>query len=190
LAAGDWSIGESNQPNVSSPTTSSQKAEKRDGSGRDALLGGQTSAVGHVAAGLGLPSQGDFTIVGEALVTDAPLTFLGYVNRTTGVIEEEDHPANGLSLAGKVAIFPRGTGSSVAPYVLLELYYRGVAPVAILNTEIDQQTAPACSLEGIPYAYGFDTDVTKHVKTGDVVSLERRGDAVHLRVVNVKTNDE
>lgn len=135
-----------------------------------------------VAAGRGLPSQSDFTITGEALVTDTPITFLGYVNRVTGVIEEEGHPANGQSLAGKVAIFPRGTGSSVAPYVLLELFYRGAAPIAILNSEIDQQTAPACSLEGIPYAYGFDSDVIHGVRNGDQVTLERRGDTVFLRV--------
>jgi predicted aconitase with swiveling domain len=102
-------------------------------------------------------------------VTTTPITFLGYVNRETGVIEEEEHPANGQSMAGKIAIFPRGTGSSVAPYVLLELYYRGVAPIAIINTEIDQQMAPACSLEGLPYAYGFDADVTQIVATGDTV---------------------
>ncbi len=136
-----------------------------------------------VATGRGLPSQGDFTITGEALVTDTPITFLGYVNRTTGVIEEEGHPANGQSLAGKVAIFPRGTGSSVAPYVLLELFYRGMAPIAILNSEIDQQTAPACSLEGIPYGYGFDADVIQGVKNGDTVTLERRGEQVFLRIV-------
>lgn len=135
-----------------------------------------------VATGRGLPSQGDFTITGEAFVTDTPITFLGYVNRVTGVIEEEDHPANGQSLAGKVAIFPRGTGSSVAPYVLLELFYLGAAPIAILNSEIDQQTAPACSLEGIPYAYGFDDDVIQGVRNGDQVTLERRGDKVFLRV--------
>jgi predicted aconitase/predicted aconitase with swiveling domain len=133
--------------------------------------------------GHGLPSQGDFTITGEALVTDAPITFLGYVNRETGVIEEAGHPANGQSLAGKVAIFPRGTGSSVAPYVLLELFYRGVAPIAIVNTEIDQQTAPACSLEGIPYAYGFDGDATRLVQTGDRVALERRGEEIRLTIL-------
>lgn len=116
-------------------------------------------------------------------MTDTPITFLGYVNRETGVIEEEGHPVNGQSLAGKVAIFPRGTGSSVAPYVLLELYYRGKAPVAIINSEIDQQTAPACSLEGIPYAYSFDADVTGIVSTGDTVSLERVGDTVRLQVL-------
>ncbi len=145
--------------------------------------------VSKSAIGQGLPSQSDFKIVGEALVTTTPITFLGYVNRETGVIEEEEHPANGQSMAGKIAIFPRGTGSSVAPYVLLELYYRGVAPIAIINTEIDQQMAPACSLEGLPYAYGFDADVTQIVATGDKVSIERRGDNVYVSVIEQDGRD-
>jgi len=139
--------------------------------------------VAFTARGQGLLSQGDFTVEGEALVTDTPVTFLGYVNRLTGVIEEDDHPANGQSLAGKVAIFPRGTGSSVAPYVLLELHYRGVGPLAVVNSEIDQQTVPACSLEGIPYAYGFDADVTCSLRSGDRVRLARRGDVVTLELL-------
>jgi predicted aconitase/predicted aconitase with swiveling domain len=137
------------------------------------------------SVGYGLPSQAVFKVVGEALVTEAPITFLGYVNRETGVIEEEDHPANGESLANKIAIFPRGTGSSVAPYVLLELFYRGKAPLAIINTEIDQQTAPACSLEGIPYAYGFDQELSRYIQSGDWVEMERQGEGrITLRVLN------
>ncbi|CUS05429.2 protein of unknown function [Candidatus Promineifilum breve] len=135
------------------------------------------------ALGRGLPSQADYEIIGEAFVTDTPITFLGYVNRQTGVIEEEGHPADGQSLAGKIAIFPRGTGSSVAPYVVLELYYRGVGPIAVVNSEIDQQTAPACSLEGIPYACSFDTDPTRFIRHGDRVALRRVGDTVTLQVI-------
>jgi predicted aconitase with swiveling domain len=137
--------------------------------------------------GFGLPSQSDFTVQGEAFVTDAPITFLGFVNRQTGVIEEEGHPANGRSLAGKVAIFPRGSGSSVAPYVLLELHYRGVGPLAVINAEIDQQTAPACSLEGIPYGYGFGPELFGTVRDGDIVELARRGDTVTLRLLSPRS---
>jgi uncharacterized protein len=107
---------------------------------------------------------------------------LGFVNRETGVIEEEGHPANGQSLAGKIAIFPKGSGSTVAPYVLLELFYRGQAPAAIVNTDIDQQTAPACSLEGIPYAYGVDAAVLSQIPNGATVTLTRRGDGVTLQM--------
>lgn len=137
-----------------------------------------------LANGNGLPSQTDFTVVGEAFVTDTPITLLGFVNRVTGEIEEEGHPANGERLAGKVAIFPKGSGSTVAPYVLLELFYRGNAPIAIANTEIDQQSAPACSLEGIPYAYGFNDDIIGNINHGDSVEMKRMGDVVTIRVID------
>ena len=139
------------------------------------------SSAAAVFTGSGLPSQGDFVLTGEAFVTDAPITFLGFVNRDTGMIEEEGHPANGQSLAGKIALFPKGSGSTVAPYVLLELYYKGMAPLAILNTELDQQSAPACSLEGIPYAHGFSTSVFQAICSGDQVELRRQGAQVTLR---------
>lgn len=136
-------------------------------------------------SGQGLPSQGNFIVRGEAFVTEVPITLLGFVNRQTGVIEEPGHPAHGQSMAGKIAIFPKGSGSTVAPYVLLELYYRGMAPLAVVNTDIDQQSAPACSLEGIPYAYGFDPAVLTALRSGDMVELRRHEDAVTMeRLVN------
>lgn len=122
-------------------------------------------------------------MTGGAFVTNTPITLLGFVNRETGVIEEAGHPADGESMAGRLAIFPRGSGSTVAPYVLLELFYRGRAPIAIINTAIDQQSAPACSLEGIPYGYDFDDDVIGHVNHGDRVELRRIGDRVTLTVL-------
>jgi len=136
------------------------------------------------SSGKGLPSQTNFTITGEAFVTDTPITLLGFVNRVTGVIEEPGHPADGQSMAGKIAIFPKGSGSTVAPYVLLELFYRGNAPIAIANTEIDQQSAPACSLEGIPYAYGFDSDIIGNIQSGDTIELKRVEEAVTIRVLS------
>jgi hypothetical protein len=145
----------------------------------------QRSSVGFRAFGHGLPSQESFKVRGRALVTDSPITFLGFVNRETGVIEERGHPADGQSMAGKIIIFPRGSGSTVAPYVLLELYYRGRAPLAVINTEIDQQTAPACSLEGIPYAYGFDVDLFSNIKDNDLVELSRHKGKTEIRVLAI-----
>ncbi|UCC52669.1 MAG: DUF126 domain-containing protein, partial [Anaerolineaceae bacterium] len=100
-----------------------------------------------------------------------------------GVVEEPGHPRDGQSMAGKIAIFPKGSGSSVAPYVLLELIYRDKAPLAIVNTDIDQHSAPACSLEGLPYAYRFDADVIDNINHGDTVELRRAGRTVSMSVV-------
>ena len=134
-------------------------------------------------AGSGLESQDAWTVDGEALVTDVPLTFLGFVNRRTGVVEEPGHPLDGQSIAGKVLVFPRGSGSTVAPYVLLGLLYRNRGPLAVVNTELDQQTLPACSLLGVPYAHSFGRDPCLALNSGDRVRLELRGGAVTLEVL-------
>ncbi|MCK5920096.1 MAG: hypothetical protein KAG66_04105, partial [Methylococcales bacterium] len=60
-----------------------------------------------------------------------------------------------------------------------------MAPVAILNTDIDQQCAPACSLEGIPYAYGFESDILHAIVSGDLVELQRTGDKVTIRKISL-----
>ena len=153
------------------PTKSATRSAKK-------LATGYFTATGH-----GLPSQTDFSVTAEAFVTDTPITLLGFVNRETGVIEEPGHPADGQSMAGKIAIFPKGSGSTVAPYVLLELFYRGQAPLAIVNTEIDQQSAPACSLENIPYAYQFNDDIIKKINNGDTICLKREGNQVTIDVI-------
>ncbi len=179
VAAGDLNIGESDrQSGDAAETRKSTKAARAE---EMIPVSGPFSANG-----LGLPSQGDFVVRGEAFVSAAPVTFLGYVNRETGVIEEAGHPRDGQSMAEKIAVFPKGSGSSVAPYVLLELYYRGMAPLAILNTDIDQQTAPACSLESIPYAFNFDADIIGMINDGDLVELRRQGEHVIIEVLERK----
>ena len=134
-------------------------------------------------AGSGIESQDAWVIEGEALVTDVPLTFLGFVNRRTGVVEEPGHPLDGQSIAGRVLVFPRGSGSSVAPYVLLGLLYRNRGPLAVVNTALDQQTLPACSLLGVPYAHSFNADPCLALNSGDRVRLELRDGAVALEVL-------
>ena len=176
LETGDWRLEIGDR----------QMAKGKDTSpGRQGSWSSACSATGSfTATGHGLPSQTDFSVTAEAFVTDTPITLLGFVNRGSGVIEEPGHPANGQSMAGKIAIFPKGSGSTVAPYVLLELFYRGKAPLAIVNTEIDQQSAPACSLENIPYAYQFNDDIIGNINNGDTVCLKREGNVVTIDVVS------
>ena len=155
-----------------------QKTTKRTDSkqSRKTHQKGQLSIVGK-----GLESQEQWIVEEEALVTDVPITFLGFVNRETGTVEEDGHPINGKSIAGKILIFPKGSGSTVAPYVLLGLFYNGNGPKAIINTDLDQQTIPACSLLGIPYAHSFQDDPCQKINTGDKIRLELSDGCVSLR---------
>ena len=132
------------------------------------------------SSGKGLESQSEWEITGEALVTDVPITFLGFVNRETGTIEEEGHPLDGISMANKILIFPKGSGSTVAPYVLLGLFYNGNGPKAIINTDLDQQTIPACSLLAVPYAHSFEDNPCLEINSGDKINLALKDDNVSL----------
>ena len=131
--------------------------------------------------GKGLESQDSWIVEGEALVTDVPITFLGFVNRITGEIEEEGHPINGESMTNKILIFPKGSGSTVAPYVLLGLFYNGNGPKAIINADLDQQTIPACSILGVPYAHSFNDNPCQSVNNGDKIKLELKNGNVKLQ---------
>ena len=134
-------------------------------------------------SGAGLRSQATFTVRGRALVTDVPITYLGYVNRDTGVIEEAGHPLDGVAIEDTVLIYPKGSGSTVAPYVLMGLIYTGKGPKAVVNRDICPLTLPACSLLELPYGHGFNHDPCMTVNTGDVVEFRRTEHGVELEVV-------
>ena len=133
--------------------------------------------------GGGLNSQGDWEIEGIAMVTDVPITYLGYVNRDSGVIEEVGHPLDGQAIEDKILIYPKGSGSTVAPYVLMGLIYTGKGPRAIVNRDVCSLTLPACSLLDMPYSHGFDEDPCQAVNHGDKIRVSKVGDKVTLQVL-------
>ena len=138
-------------------------------------------------SGSGIPSQNDWELEGKALVTDVPITYLGYVNRDTGVIEEPGHPLDGLSIEDSILVYPKGSGSTVAPFVLMGLIYEGRGPKAIVNRDVCPLTLPAASLLGVPYAHGFEKDPTLEINSGDIVSLSLKDGDVSLSVVSRTT---
>ncbi len=121
--------------------------------------------------GKSIRSMGSQSIEGESIVTSEPITLLGFVDTKTGTITQPDHELNGISIEGKIFVFPRGIGSTVGPYTLLNLMKNGKGPLAIINRESDQGTVAGCSVARIPMAYGFDSDPTKFIKTGDKLKL-------------------
>ncbi len=133
--------------------------------------------------GTGLNSQHDFSLKGRAMVSDVPITYLGYVNRDTGVIEEPGHPLDSQAIEDTVLIYPKGSGSTVAPYVLMGLLYTGKGPKAIVNRDVCALTLPACSLLDVPYGHGFDLDPCQEINNGDIVEFTRIGDEVTLTVL-------
>jgi len=118
------------------------------------------------------------------LVTDVPITYLGYVNRDTGVIEEPGHPLDGVSIENTILIYPKGSGSTVAPFVLMGLIYLGKGPKAIINNDVCTLTLPACSLLNLPYAFGMSEDLCIKINTGDELEMKLSNGVVSLQLLS------
>ncbi len=101
---------------------------------------------------------------GSALVTDAPLSFLGGVDPTTGEIIDPRHDLYGCSVAKRVLVFPVGKGSTVGSYVIYQLKKRGVAPAAIINEVSDTIIAVGAIISDIPLIDKLAIDATSAIK--------------------------
>ena len=98
---------------------------------------------------------------GEILKSDIALSFLGGVDPKTGVIMDKESSAYGKSVKGKVLVFPRGKGSTVGSYVILQLKKNGVAPAAIVNREAETIVAVGAIIARIPMIDHVDIDQLK-----------------------------
>jgi predicted aconitase with swiveling domain len=106
---------------------------------------------------------------GLALVSRAPIGFLGGVDPDTGVVLEPGHPLQGQSMAGKVLVFPTGKGSTVGSYTILRLGRGGHGPVAIVNAESEAIVAVGAIITDIPMVDRIDISV---IHDGDWVVVE------------------
>ncbi len=114
---------------------------------------------------------------GRALVSGAPLSFFGGFDLDTGVVVEKGHPLEGQCVAGRVLVFPRGTGSTVGSFALLRLAKTGRGPAALVMESCDTTVAVGAIIAEIPcvdqldlaaFATGVEVTVS-----GAEVHLER-----------------
>lgn len=137
-----------------------------------------------ILKGLGLRSLQNISIEGEALVTKLPITFLGFVDKQTGEIVEKEHELYGKSIKNKIFVFPRGIGSTVAPYVLINLKRNNVAPLAIINRESDSGTVAGASASRIPMVYRLDGDPVELIKNGQKIKIKIENGKATIELVN------
>ena len=108
------------------------------------------------------------TVEGEAIVTKDGISFYGGVDPETGKVVESGHELEGQSITGKVFVFPTGKGSTVGSYTLYRMKKNNMAPVAIVNKEIDTIIAVGCIISEIPCVDKID--ITS-IKSGQIVNV-------------------
>jgi predicted aconitase with swiveling domain len=125
------------------------------------------------------------TAEGEALVTDAALSFWGGYDFHTGEIIDVHHPLAGVRAAGRILVVPFSKGSSTTTAVLLEAVRAGTAPAAILTTGADAFFALASIVAQVMYGKSFpvisltSTDFAA-LRTGMRLRIEHDGRVVRL----------
>ena len=106
---------------------------------------------------------------GEALVTSQPISFYGGVDPNSGVVTEKGHELQGVSVKGKILVFPQGKGSTVGSYTLYRLKKNGAAPAGMINRECETIIAVGAIISEIPTVDKIDTST---IKTGGKIQIE------------------
>jgi uncharacterized protein len=109
------------------------------------------------------------TAEGEALTTNQPISFYGGVDPNTGIVIEKGHELQGVSVKGKILVFPQGKGSTVGSYTLYRLKKNGVAPAGMINRECETIIAVGAIISEIPC---IDKVYINQIKTGDKIHIE------------------
>ncbi|NLI62700.1 MAG: DUF126 domain-containing protein [Methanosarcinaceae archaeon] len=106
---------------------------------------------------------------GEVLLIETPISFLGGVNSATGEITDKESKHDGVSVAGKILVFPSGKGSTVGSYVMYQLKKNKKAPAAIINTECETIVAVGAIISEIPLLDKTKEDPFDILENGDRV---------------------
>ncbi len=112
---------------------------------------------------------------GELVLLEKPVSFLGGVNPTDGTLIE-----NGMVITGKVFAFPRGRGSTVGSYTLLEMKRRGTLPAAMINQAAEPIVATGAVMSRVPLIDQVDLSL---LRNGDECLVD--GDKGTLDLLNV-----
>lgn len=109
---------------------------------------------------------------GEVLLSKDAISFLGGVDPHNGKVIEKGHTLEGKCVAGKILVFPRGKGSTVGSYVMLQLKKNEVAPAGIINGEAEPIIAVGAIISGIPMMDKLETDPFTRLKNGQKITLD------------------
>ena len=109
---------------------------------------------------------------GEALIADERVSFWGGTDPTRGIVHDVGNKFEGKSFAGKVFIFRFTKGSSGTSAYINIAKRLGVAPAAIINTDLDSLCVLGCAISDIPMMTDLDQDPFQAIEDGDWIRVD------------------
>jgi hypothetical protein len=120
--------------------------------------------------------------MGEALVSEEAVSFLGGVDPKTGNIIDTCSDMVGKCIKDKIFVFPCEKGSTVGGYVLLQLKKNGVAPKGIINEKGGINTITGAIIAEISLIES--EEAYKSIKNGDVINLDATGQEGYVKILS------
>ena len=112
-------------------------------------------------------------VTGEALVTDDNFSARYDLDRIKGVFSRPQHKLAKQSYVDRILVFNTAKGGVASAWMLHEMAVRGVAPKAILFNSVNPILAQGGALADMALCDRFkEGDVTKLIKTGDLVTVD------------------
>lgn len=113
-------------------------------------------------------------------MSEAPVSFLGGIDPATGSIAGR---SDGASVKDRIFAFPRGKGSTVGSYVLLEMKRQGTLPSAIINSVAEPIVATGSVMARLPMVDRIDISL---LREGDHAVVDGDKGTVELPEVSEK----
>jgi len=110
-------------------------------------------------------------VEGIILKSEAPINFLGTVDKKTAIISDKNHELFEKSIKNSVLVFPSGVGSSVGAYTIYSIKSNNSAPLAMICQKADLTVATGCALANIPLVIVSDKEFSSF-QNGQKISLD------------------
>ena len=123
-------------------------------------------------------------VEGEALVCLTHIHTWGFSE--PGLITEIDHPQYGMSIKGKVLVFPSPAGSSDWGGTYSAVCRKGNGPIALINRRATSLVLNGAIVTSTPMVVDFDKDPIKIIETGDLVKVDAGDGMVEVYKRNKK----
>ena len=117
---------------------------------------------------------------GEAIILEAPFSFLGELDPDTGKLASPLNKHFGQDLRGKVIVTPTGKGSSMGPVISWYAMKAGNNPAAIICLKAEAILASAAIMAGIPMVDKLDKNPLELIRSGDYVEVDATAGIVEI----------
>ena len=117
---------------------------------------------------------------GEVLLSQDQILFY-HADPATGVITERGHCLEGVSVKGKILVFPGGKGSSVVQMDgMYKLEQHGTAPSGLIVLEPDTVLVSSAIIMELPMVDRVEQAFYDTIRTGDRVRIDTERQVIQL----------